>query len=738
MTDGSIVFSTELDNKKIQKQLQKLKSDINKLENSISGQEAKKSPWVKQAEELRQSLKEARAEAKRYEEAWRAGKSGADKDQAEAIARVRQLESQYAKAEAEINKIDAKLIPAYKSLDAMKDEAGGLEWELAQTGVDTEKMSSATKKASKSMGKFALRMKEVVRSALVFTLISQGLAKLREWTWKVIRSNTEATAAVAKLKGALLTLAQPLVDIIIPAFTAFVNILAKVVAAIASFISAIFGKTAEQSADAAKNLNKEKEAISSVGNAAKKAEKQLASFDEINRLTSQNGGTGGGNGGSDSITPDFSAISDLPKWLKSLTADIALKIEELKFAWDDGTISKSKDAWITALSGILGAVIGSMFGGLSGGVIGLILGLLIGLASCSFLDKTNAPEKYKGLFITVLSAILGAILGARFAGLSGGIIGLLLGVAVGIVSIEFMEGNFGNWDPSDTWFVVITAILGAVIGFAFGGLTGGVIGLIFGASISITALNFLNGLKDGGREKALFKIVLTAILGLIIGTIFGGFVGGVIGLVVGLTIGWTSVMFDESISASVKSAATKVVRVALTTIIGALIGAAFGGGIFGGIVGGVIGLTFGLAVNIKDAKINNNYTKRGPGSDSSGFSRRSSASSSSIASRIAAMPAKMAPVPMATGGVIPPNREFLALYGDQRHGNNIEAPEDLIRKIVREESRSNYSDQLLREILDAIREGKVLMVGKKQLGEVVSEALANRARARGAAAIPVV
>lgn len=93
---------------------------------------------------------------------------------------------------------------------------------------------------------------------------------------------------------------------------------------------------------------------------------------------------------------------------------------------------------------------------------------------------------------------------------------------------------------------------------------------------------------------------------------------------------------------------------------------------------------------------------------------------------------------LAQGAVIPPNREFLAVLGDQKSGTNIEAPEDLIRKIVREESRSNYSDQLLREILDAIREGKVLMVGKKQLGEVVSEALANRARARGAAAIPVV
>lgn len=41
---------------------------------------------------------------------------------------------------------------------------------------------------------------------------------------------------------------------------------------------------------------------------------------------------------------------------------------------------------------------------------------------------------------------------------------------------------------------------------------------------------------------------------------------------------------------------------------------------------------------------------------------------------------------LASGAVIPPNGEFLAMLGDQRNGNNLEAPESLIRQIVREES----------------------------------------------------
>lgn len=41
---------------------------------------------------------------------------------------------------------------------------------------------------------------------------------------------------------------------------------------------------------------------------------------------------------------------------------------------------------------------------------------------------------------------------------------------------------------------------------------------------------------------------------------------------------------------------------------------------------------------------------------------------------------------LAAGAVIPPNREFMAVLGDQKHGRNLEAPESLIRRIVREES----------------------------------------------------
>ena len=52
-------------------------------------------------------------------------------------------------------------------------------------------------------------------------------------------------------------------------------------------------------------------------------------------------------------------------------------------------------------------------------------------------------------------------------------------------------------------------------------------------------------------------------------------------------------------------------------------------------------------------------------------------------------PVAFAPIPnLASGAVIPPNSRFAAILGDQTGGRNLEAPEELIRQIVREEGGS--------------------------------------------------
>lgn len=86
---------------------------------------------------------------------------------------------------------------------------------------------------------------------------------------------------------------------------------------------------------------------------------------------------------------------------------------------------------------------------------------------------------------------------------------------------------------------------------------------------------------------------------------------------------------------------------------------------------------------------------------------------------------------LATGAVIPPNNEFMAILGDQTQGMNIETPEELLRQIVREENDNSRILDAMDDILDAIREGKVIAVDHRVLGRTMRESQASDARSSG-------
>jgi phage-related protein/predicted nucleic acid-binding Zn-ribbon protein len=88
---------------------------------------------------------------------------------------------------------------------------------------------------------------------------------------------------------------------------------------------------------------------------------------------------------------------------------------------------------------------------------------------------------------------------------------------------------------------------------------------------------------------------------------------------------------------------------------------------------------------------------------------------------------------LASGAVIPPNREFVAVLGDQTSGYNIETPESLLRQVVREESSNGAVLMILSDILDAVRDGKEITVDGYKLGQTVQRSLSMSARANGIA-----
>lgn len=76
---------------------------------------------------------------------------------------------------------------------------------------------------------------------------------------------------------------------------------------------------------------------------------------------------------------------------------------------------------------------------------------------------------------------------------------------------------------------------------------------------------------------------------------------------------------------------------------------------------------------------------------------------------------------LASGAVIPPRSEFLAVLGDQKKGNNLEAPESLLRQIVREESGKGRGDGNTYNVT-------VNASGRKLLDIIISEAEMRRNR----------
>src|SRR5690606_27487908 len=121
---------------------------------------------------------------------------------------------------------------------------------------------------------------------------------------------------------------------------------------IASAISSLFGKSYEQSYDAAKSLNNAKKAMDGYGKAAKNAMGQLAGFDEINVLQTKDDTDlgGGGAGDFEMEMPDTSTI-DLSGFerFKEIMASI---LEPFKLAWANegqSTIDAMKNAFISVL-----------------------------------------------------------------------------------------------------------------------------------------------------------------------------------------------------------------------------------------------------------------------------------------------------------------------------------------------------------------------------------------------------
>ena len=706
--DGSVIFSCDLDSTKAQKKLSKLRDEISELNSKLEKEAGNKMNLEKQLDAASQAAKATeervkmlRKEVERLNDReWiqkqgftqneyqtqvldrRAAAEAELKQQEELLhtqtKEVKTLSTAYEETTANIDSMTVKL-------DKAKVAAGEMIANVEQERKEREAENSALAKAGQYAARFRDQVKSLARSMLVFSVITAALMALRKQIKAAIETSAEASDAFARLKGALLTLAAPLMDVLIPALTWLMNLLAAIVSEIVTIISILSGKSKKSMEASGKNLYKEAAAIDATGKAAKEATDALAAFDEINKLSTTT--SVGGGGGASTIAPDFDfdegpmmekldkvfqKINDI---FKTIRAGLEIVVDDLKWSFDKKAIPKSKATWLTVLTALLGATLGAAFGGITGGVIGLSLGVLLGLYLVG-LD----PETWKT-----------------------------------------------EMDAEDAWIVVITALLGALLGSVFLGITGGVAGFSLGAILGLYLTGFAEGDEEhGGKSQLLSEliVVLCALLGAVIGSIVTPGVGTVVGMGLGLILG----LSIYSVRKDPKKGTQRLVSIGRSVLLGLLAGVLGVGLAALGIVSAgtafIISAAIGLALKFFVDSVDDSKVRKA----TSGFTgTRVSTKAPARSRRVAAQSLDgNAPVyndipALASGAVIPPNRKFLAVLGDQKSGTNVEAPLSTIKQAVMEALAQGSREPI----------NVNLVVDGKTLARVVVPNINNMTRAAG-------
>lgn len=600
MADGEVVFEATISDKKLHQELNKVKSNIESLQKEFNRLGDQKTPME---DRLRSIGAELDAAKQKLADMRTAPKGTYEKiDVSEQAERVRMLQSEFNKTANSIDKLNEKLNKTGDKISDAKTQAVELTQQIEGRAKGAG-LRNATEAAADSMKVFEQRLKSVVRSALVFTVITQALTKVRDWVKNVVMVNSDARESIAQLKGALLTLAQPLVSVIVPAFTLLVKVITAVVSQITRLVALISGKSVKATANSAKALNKETSALKGTGSAAKKAASQLAAFDEINQISTDTANDAGGGASADAITPDFSYMDDISDRLKKI-ADAVMLIAAGLALWK---ISSS-------LPGVLGTILQKL-GGILIAVGGLIL-LWDGLS-----DAWNNGVNWGNLLEMLAgTAALAGGLAIAFGKVGAGIGLVVAGAAMIITAFKDICDNGANLQNT---LLLIAGIVATGLGFFF--LTGSVIPLVIaGIATVVTAVLALTGnLTEFARN------LKDNILGGIIQFIKGAFTGD-----------WNSAW--NGVKKVFKGIWNSIVIIAESAVNAIIKG-----------------------LNWLISKINTikfTVPSRVPG-----------LGGKSIGGHLSSLSEVHLPR-LATGAVIPPNKEFLAVLGDQKSGTNIETP----------------------------------------------------------------
>lgn len=425
-----LVISLNLDDSKISPKIKKLQADFDVATAKIK----------KQQQAIENMQKEL---AYWYDEMAKSGKGVSKTMMVEKIDPLTQ----------KIEEANIKL----KQMQAAAEVTGQkLDSAMGNGSDKASRMSKAVSKAGNAFKDFGKRLVSVAKSALIFTVLYSAFNKLRQMFSGYLKSNAKFADSLALIKGNLLTAFQAIYDRALPAINSLMSALVKATAYVSYFFNALAGKNVSTAADAAEDLYNQANATDKVAEATEKANKALASFDELNTVDVGKETVTGGSNSESNTKPDFgfdySTINT--EFIDNVVEKIKDIVGALKTArnWIEKNLGGFNG--ILSIAGAIGtAILGWKIGtkvynffsnlGTNGGKIAAALaGVTIAITGFKFLydtvyDATLNGNTNSDAFWIAAGEALAGILGCTFTGLIigsavGGPVGSLAGAAIGL------------------------------------------------------------------------------------------------------------------------------------------------------------------------------------------------------------------------------------------------------------------------------------------------------------------
>lgn len=605
--------------------------------------------------------------------------------------------------------------------EAIKSAAEGIKNEnsiLVDNAGVTKNLSIIWDEYAASIGKTAATLTDAEKRIAT----TQGI--MRETAFQTgdaaKYANTLAGAQAAlkaqtkMLSSALGSMFAPALQQCIPQVTALLERLTALAEKAGQVMAILFGTssaTSQTSSNTSKLANSTQQVSTNLGSAAKKAKdykNALLGIDEINRLGTPDTGSDSGSGGGSSTTVSSGGNnfkSPLSNANSVIDPKLAERAEELKQKFKK--VREELEKWEPAFIGA-GTAIGSFLLIFEGAKLFKKIkdlgGIVSAFKSLKFVSKLSTiGASIKGVF-TALGTALGASAGAATAVGVAVVAAVAVAIAAVVLLIVYWDevkaaakkaydwikekwSSLGEWFKSNvsepiketfskTWdkikdvFSPATEWFGTLFGsvkqtfddvfYDIGVIAKGcweivkaawdIAGSWFKETVIDPVSNFFGGMWESLKSKAkdAWEGVKTAFSPVV--TWFKD----------KFTQAWTAVKNVFSVGGKIFDGIKEGITAAFKTVVNAIIGG----------INKVVAIPFNAINKSIDKLRNANILGLSPFADLRDIS-------------IPQIPK------LATGAVIPPNREFIAMLGDQKNGTNIETPESLLRKVVKEESHGS-------------------------------------------------